>query len=84
MKQDHLTVGKLYTIYIPSGSRLIFDDIEYDSEDIFMILTEPKKIIKTFRNIPEEFINVKALVRDHVVNIDFKEYQLNNFRKVLS
>lgn len=80
---DHLQVGKLYRIYIPAGSRLIFDDIEYNDRDIFMILTKPKKIIKTLRNIPEEFVNVKTLVRDRIVNIDFKEYQINNFRKLV-
>ena len=81
---DHLQVGKLYTIYIPSGSRLIFDDIEYNDRDIFMILTSPQIITKSLFGIgPEKFINVKALVRDRVVNIDFKEYQINNFRKLV-
>lgn len=80
---DHLQVGKLYNIFIPAGSRLVFDDIEYYYEDIFLILTKPKKIIKTFKNIPEEFINVKALVRDRIVNIDFKDFQINNFTKIV-
>ncbi len=80
---DHLQVGKLYNIFIPAGSRLVFDDIEYYYEDIFLILTKPKKIRKTFNMLPANFYNMKALVRDRIVNIDFKDFQINNFTKIV-
>ena len=80
---NHLQVGKLYNIFIPVGSRLVFDHIEYYNDDVFMILTKPKKIRKTFNMLPENFYNMKALVRDRIVNIEFKEDQTNNFIKMV-
>ncbi len=80
---QQLIIGQLYRIYIPYGSRLIFNGTEYSDKDIFMILTEPQKAGNVDNRYTDQYFSFKALVRDHVVNIMCPARQFINFKPII-
>ena len=75
-----LKVGGLYHIEIPPNSKLIFNNIEYFEDDIFMIVSKP--VWK--KDDIDAWYSVQALVRDRLIQIDFIDYQAQYFKLVQS
>jgi hypothetical protein len=75
-----LKVGGLYQIEIPPNSKLIFDEIEYFEDDIFMIVSKP--VWK--KDDIETWYSIQALVRDRLIQIEFIDYQAQYFKALKS
>ncbi len=74
-----LEIGKLYWIDIPERSRLVFGNVEYFSNDVFLILKRPQYINVGDGDRP--YYSVKALVRDNIVHIHFLKNQISYFKR---
>ena len=74
-----LKVGRLYHIEIPPNSKLIFNNVEYFEDDIFMIVSKP--VWK--KDDIDAWYSVQALVRDRLLQIDFIEYQAQYFKEIV-
>lgn len=75
-----IKVGKLYNIEIPPGKRLIFGDTEYYDDDIFLMLEKPKAVSDGVTD--NSWYEVKVLVRENVLNIQFLKHQITHFKEV--
>lgn len=75
-----IKVGKLYRIEIPPGKRLIFGDAEYYDDDIFLMLEKPKSFSDGVAD--NSWYEVKVLVRENVLDIQFLEHQITHFKEV--
>lgn len=74
-----LKVGGLYQIEIPPNSKLIFDEVEYFEDDIFMIVSKP--VWK--KDDIDAWYSVQALVRDRLIQINFLDYQAKHFKEIV-
>jgi hypothetical protein len=79
----HPKIGKLYHIEIPKSSKLVIDDVEYCSHDIFLIVSKPKKRTETIGQKNHTYYGIYAIVNDKKVLIEYYASQQKFFKEIV-